>query len=119
VSVCEIGALLRGAQLHFAGVRIQHGKPMVFGKIPFSAKPQISTRNSVRSWLDALLTLPLVLPPAVAGYFLLLIFCRRSPQPWQIQFDPESLLLLDESHRSTWGLVTQFPKPRPQLPVSS
>lgn len=35
-------------------------------------------RGSVRAWLDGLLTLPLVLPPTVVGFFLLLIFGRRS-----------------------------------------
>jgi molybdate transport system permease protein len=31
-----------------------------------------------RGWIDGLLTLPLVLPPTVVGFFLLLIFGRRS-----------------------------------------
>jgi molybdate transport system permease protein len=33
---------------------------------------------SLRGWIDGLLTLPLVLPPTVVGFFLLLIFGRRS-----------------------------------------
>jgi molybdate transport system permease protein len=32
-----------------------------------------------RGLLDGILTLPLVLPPTVAGFFLLLLFGRRSP----------------------------------------
>jgi molybdate transport system permease protein len=32
----------------------------------------------LRGWIDGLLTLPLVLPPTVVGFFLLLIFGRRS-----------------------------------------
>ena len=32
----------------------------------------------MRGWIDGLLTLPLVLPPTVVGFFLLLIFGRRS-----------------------------------------
>jgi len=39
----------------------------------------LSVRNSVRGWLDGFLTLPLILPPTVVGYFLLLLFGRRSP----------------------------------------
>ncbi|MDR3725346.1 MAG: molybdate ABC transporter permease subunit [Terracidiphilus sp.] len=39
----------------------------------------LSVRNSLRGWLDGVLTLPLILPPTVVGYFLLLIFGRRSP----------------------------------------
>ncbi|MBS1875963.1 MAG: molybdate ABC transporter permease subunit [Acidobacteria bacterium] len=36
-------------------------------------------RGRARGWIDGILTLPLVLPPTVAGYFLLLVFGRRSP----------------------------------------
>jgi molybdate ABC transporter permease protein len=32
-----------------------------------------------KAWIDGILTLPLVLPPTVVGYFLLLLFGRRSP----------------------------------------
>jgi molybdate transport system permease protein len=34
--------------------------------------------RSLRAWIDGILTLPLVLPPTVVGFFLLLIFGRRS-----------------------------------------
>ncbi len=34
-------------------------------------------RGGVRAWIDGILTLPLVLPPTVVGFFLLLIFGRR------------------------------------------
>jgi molybdate ABC transporter permease protein len=37
------------------------------------------TRGSLRAWIDGVLTLPLVLPPTVVGFFLLLVFGRRSP----------------------------------------
>lgn len=36
-------------------------------------------RSRWRAWMDGLLTLPLVLPPTVVGFFLLLLFGRRSP----------------------------------------
>lgn len=36
-------------------------------------------RGSLRAWIDGILTLPLVLPPTVVGFFLLLVFGRRSP----------------------------------------
>ena len=35
--------------------------------------------GSLRAWIDGILTLPLVLPPTVIGFFLLLFFGRRSP----------------------------------------
>jgi molybdate ABC transporter permease protein len=35
-------------------------------------------RGPLRAWVDGVLTLPLVLPPTVVGFFLLLIFGRRS-----------------------------------------
>jgi molybdate transport system permease protein len=35
-------------------------------------------RGSLRAWIDGILTLPLVLPPTVVGFFLLLIFGRHS-----------------------------------------
>ena len=35
-------------------------------------------RGPLRAWIDGILTLPLVLPPTVVGFFLLLIFGRRS-----------------------------------------
>jgi molybdate transport system permease protein len=34
--------------------------------------------QALRAWIDGILTLPLVLPPTVVGFFLLLIFGRRS-----------------------------------------
>jgi molybdate transport system permease protein len=34
--------------------------------------------RSLRAWIDGLLTLPLVLPPTVVGFFLLLLLGRRS-----------------------------------------
>lgn len=36
-------------------------------------------RGSLRAWIDGILTLPLVLPPTVVGFFLLLLLGRRSP----------------------------------------
>ena len=44
----------------------------------FAARAMSEVRGSLRAWLDGLLTLPLVLPPTVVGFFLLLIFGRRS-----------------------------------------
>ena len=35
--------------------------------------------GAMRAWVDGVLTLPLVLPPTVVGFFLLLVFGRRSP----------------------------------------
>jgi len=38
-----------------------------------------SGKSRIKSVIDSLLTLPMVLPPTVAGFFLLLIFSRRRP----------------------------------------
>jgi len=45
----------------------------------YAARKVIKQSNKVKSILDGILTLPLVLPPTVAGFFLLLIFSRRRP----------------------------------------
>ena len=44
-----------------------------------AARAMYGLRGSLRAWLDGILTLPLVLPPTVVGFFLLLVFGRRSP----------------------------------------
>lgn len=43
-----------------------------------AAKLMFGLRGSLRAWIDGVLTLPLVLPPTVVGFFLLLLFGRRS-----------------------------------------
>ena len=43
-----------------------------------AARIMYDVRGGIRAWMDGLLTLPLVLPPTVVGFFLLLIFGRRS-----------------------------------------
>jgi len=43
-----------------------------------AARIMYGVRGSWRAWIDGLLTLPLVLPPTVVGFFLLLLFGRRS-----------------------------------------
>lgn len=45
----------------------------------FAARGMYGLRGALRAWVDGLLTLPLVLPPTVVGFFLLLVFGRRSP----------------------------------------
>ena len=44
----------------------------------FAARVMYEVRGPLRAWVDGVLTLPLVLPPTVVGFFLLLIFGRRS-----------------------------------------
>jgi molybdate ABC transporter permease protein len=44
----------------------------------FAARAMYAVRGPLRAWIDGILTLPLVLPPTVVGFFLLLIFGRRS-----------------------------------------
>ena len=43
-----------------------------------TARLMYGVRGSLRAWIDGLLTLPLVLPPTVVGFFLLLLLGRRS-----------------------------------------
>jgi molybdate transport system permease protein len=43
-----------------------------------AARAMYGVRGPLRAWIDGILTLPLVLPPTVVGFFLLLIFGRRS-----------------------------------------
>jgi molybdate transport system permease protein len=43
-----------------------------------AAKLMYGVRGSRRAWIDGLLTLPLVLPPTVVGFFLLLLLGRHS-----------------------------------------
>lgn len=45
----------------------------------FCAKKIVGMKGRVKALLDAILTLPLVLPPTVAGFFLLLLFSKRRP----------------------------------------
>lgn len=42
-----------------------------------AARMMYGVRGNVRAWIDGVLTLPLVLPPTVVGFFLLIIFGRR------------------------------------------
>ena len=43
-----------------------------------AARQMFGLRGSFRAWIDGILTLPLVLPPTVVGFFLLVIFGRHS-----------------------------------------
>lgn len=45
----------------------------------FAARKVIKASPRVKAVADGLLTLPMVLPPTVAGFFLLLLFSRRRP----------------------------------------
>ncbi len=44
-----------------------------------AASRMMRMRSGARAVLDGILTLPMVLPPTVAGFFLLLIFSKRRP----------------------------------------
>ena len=44
-----------------------------------AARALYGMRGGARAWIDGVLTLPLVLPPTVVGFILLLVFGRRSP----------------------------------------
>lgn len=45
----------------------------------FAARKVMRAGKRVRAFIDGIFTLPMVLPPTVAGFFLLLIFSRRRP----------------------------------------
>ena len=45
----------------------------------FAARKVVKASNRVKAVIDGILTLPMVLPPTVAGFFLLLLFSRRRP----------------------------------------
>ena len=45
----------------------------------FAARKVVGAGKKTKAFLDGLLTLPMVLPPTVAGFFLLLLFSRRRP----------------------------------------
>lgn len=44
----------------------------------FAARWMYGVKGSLRAWIDGILTLPLVLPPTVVGFFLLVLLGRRS-----------------------------------------
>ena len=45
----------------------------------FAARKVIKMKPGKKAVIDGILTLPMVLPPTVAGFFLLLLFSRRRP----------------------------------------
>jgi molybdate transport system permease protein len=45
----------------------------------YAARKVVKARPAVKAVWDGLLTLPMVLPPTVAGFFLLLFFSKRRP----------------------------------------
>lgn len=45
----------------------------------FAARKVVKAGPRVKAIVDGILTLPMVLPPTVAGFFLLLLFSRRRP----------------------------------------
>ena len=45
----------------------------------YAARMVLKASDRVRAVVDGILTMPLVLPPTVAGFFLLLFFSRRRP----------------------------------------
>lgn len=45
----------------------------------FAARKAVKASAGKKAVIDGILTLPMVLPPTVAGFFLLLLFSRRRP----------------------------------------
>lgn len=45
----------------------------------YAARKVVKASHGVKAVIDGILTLPMVLPPTVAGFFLLLLFSRRRP----------------------------------------
>lgn len=45
----------------------------------FAARKVVKASDKVKAVVDGILTMPMVLPPTVAGFFLLLLFSKRRP----------------------------------------
>ncbi len=45
----------------------------------YAARKVVKAKSGIKAVIDGLLTLPMVLPPTVAGFFLLLLFSTRRP----------------------------------------
>ena len=54
-------------------------KTGIVATIIYAARKVIKAKPGVKAVADGILTLPMVLPPTVAGFFLLLLFSRRRP----------------------------------------
>ena len=71
----------------------------------YAARKVVKTTPGKKAVIDGILTLPMVLPPTVAGFFLLLIFSKR--RPFGIFFRMRHLILRSCSH----GLVVLLQQP--------
>ena len=78
----EIGAVLQGLDWSPLYISLKTGAVATiisFFLGLFAARKVIKVGPKVKAVADGLLTLPMVLPPTVAGFFLLLLFSRRRP----------------------------------------
>lgn len=78
----EIGAVLQGLDWSLLYISLKTGAVATiisFFLGLFAARKVIKAGPKVKAVADGLLTLPMVLPPTVAGFFLLLLFSRRRP----------------------------------------
>ena len=78
----EIGAVLQGLDWSPLYISLKTGAVatiLSFFLGLFAARKVIKAGPKVKAVADGLLTLPMVLPPTVAGFFLLLLFSRRRP----------------------------------------
>ena len=78
----EIGAVLQGLDWSPLYISLKTGAVATiisFFLGLFAARKVIKAGPEVKAVADGLLTLPMVLPPTVAGFFLLLLFSRRRP----------------------------------------
>ena len=78
----EIGAVLQGLDWSPLYISLKTGSVATiisFFLGLFAARKVIKAGPKVKAVADGLLTLPMVLPPTVAGFFLLLLFSRRRP----------------------------------------
>ena len=78
----EIGAVLQGLDWSPLYISLKTGvvaTVISFFLGLFAARKVIKAGPKIKAVADGLLTLPMVLPPTVAGFFLLLLFSRRRP----------------------------------------
>ena len=78
----EIGAVLQGLDWSPLYISLKTGAVATIISFLlglFAARKVIKAGPKVKAVADGLLTLPMVLPPTVAGFFLLLLLSRRRP----------------------------------------
>ena len=76
----------------------------------FCARKIMKLKPVSRAVLDGILTMPLVLPPTVAGFFLLLIFSLRRPfGKFLLEFADNKISLTSLGLTTAYNELTEVP----------